>query len=264
MKKEIPILFSTPMVQAILEGRKTQTRRIMKPQPVVGENEWKWVGTRPKAKRASGAISAWGPNVSPSDCFVLAGSCPCGRPGDLLWVRETWRPINWDADEGTVNVEYKDRFTHEVEMFAHDLSKVDDFITKLADKMDKKCEPTVNEEEEYFSYTKEQIDKFMPWKPSIHMPKAAARIWLEVVSVKVERLQDISRDDSIAEGVSHFNHGYGGSPQGVWYNDYEHGGGHTMGPYQSFRGLWKTINGPESWKANPWVWVVEFRKIEKP
>lgn len=97
------------------------------------------------------------------------------------------------------------------------------------------------------------------WKPSIHMPKEAARIWLEVVSVKVERLHDISEQDAIAEGIEPVAEG--------WKNYYKASKFGTNfcwpTPYHSFQSLWETINGLESWELNPWVWVVEFKRIER-
>jgi hypothetical protein len=167
--KERPILFSGPMVRAILEGRKTQTRRIVKPQPLcIASGEW-----------------------------IMNGSaCKYGKPGDRLWVRETW----W-APRDDVRGEYKREYI------------------KYAATLDGMGQPT--------------------WKPSIHMPRWASRINLEVVSVRVERLQNISEEDARAEGI--------------WQPNWP----------LSWRQLWESINGAGSWEANPWVWVVEFKRIER-
>jgi hypothetical protein len=179
MKKEHPILFSTPMVQAILEGRKTQTRRILKPKPIANEivesNQW---------KRYT--------HVSRKEIIANPGfyeiksvhKCPYGETGDLLWVRETF--TEWPKGEFQFRAS-----------------------TRSGDELGK-------------------------WKPSIHMPKVAARIWLEITEVKVERLQDISYADAKAEGVE------------LPHNFYE---------------LWVKINGYESWMTNPWVWVVKFKVL---
>ena len=138
--KERPILFSTEMVKAILQGRKTQTRRIVKPQPIG------------KVTYFKGEIWTDEPDVITSRTI----KCPYGQPNDRLWVRETWARESFPNGTTARSVE----------------------TLYLANG-----------------------DKAVRWKPSIHMPKAAARIWLEVVSVRVERLNDISEKDAIAEGI---------------------------------------------------------------
>jgi hypothetical protein len=186
--KEHPILFSTPMVQAILEGRKTQTRRTVKTEMIDGENR-PWIMTK----------------EGPAPL-----KCPFGKPGDLLWVRETWAK----ADIG--------------------------FCFKVYNDIDAVFAPR------------------NCWKPSIHMPKTAARIWLEVEEVRVERLQDISEEDAKAEGVkSRFSDLF----QEERYDDYLDMEGEYRSPASSFQSLWQKINGPESWDANPWVWVVKFKVL---
>lgn len=133
--------------------------------------------------------------------------CPYGQPGDLLWVRESYRTI--DQDFGLPRYEYK---------------------------------------------VSEKIDITSRWKPSIHMPKAAARIWLQVESVKAERLNLITEADAIKEGVEVIHK----SEVSVYrkYNLKEKLG--TTNPVLSYETLWESINGPKSWEENPWVWVVEF------
>lgn len=185
--KERPILFSGPMVRAILEGRKTQTRRIWKPRKI-----WQ--------DECEDGYSM--PHFVDGDGEFHDQPCPYGQPGDRLWVRETWRV----ADGGTKYYEY-----------AADRSV-------LREAVDEAC--------------------CVKWKPSIYMKRAASRITLEVVAVRVERLQDISRGDAMAEGCPFANKADGGDPR-IWYS-----------------WLWNQINGDGSWDANPWVWVVEFRKVE--
>jgi hypothetical protein len=98
------------------------------------------------------------------------------------------------------------------------------------------------------------------WKPSIHMPRWASRITLEVVSVRVERLQDISEEDAMSESIESWEE-RGVDDAQDYYRDYVTGG-HVYNAKDSFRSLWQSINGPGSWEANPWVWVVEFKRIE--
>lgn len=170
--KERPILFSAPMVLAILDGRKTQTRRVVK---------------FTEAGRVRLGRRNW--HIDDKDVSM---ACPYGRPGDRLWVRETWQTI------GTKT------------FYRADWPNTTDLV----------------------------------WKPSIHMFRADSRIDLEVSAVRRERLLDISTEDARAEGFA--PHGQGGqewSPRG-WYEC-----------------LWESINGPGSWDANPWVWVVEFRRV---
>lgn len=221
--KEHPILFSTPMVHAILEGRKTQTRRVVKPQPpseatsagVMSapgrdhDGEWSWLSGDPKD------CDSWG---FVGDEF----RCPYGQPGDRLWVRETHAPQAdcWGAWERALRGERirQDELTiHYAADYSHDERP---FIEK--------------------------------WRPSIHMPRWASRITLEITGVRVDRLRDISEDDAIAEGIErdtgmwrHY-----GCPTQAWIHSRD-----------SYRSLWESINGPGSWEANPWVWVVEFKRI---
>lgn len=192
--KHIPILFSTPMVQAILDGRKTMTRRVIKPQP------------------DEDGLAKFLPTRQWHDTDARVYKCPYGKPGDILWVRETFANLNADFPTNPKCYVYK----------ADDL----------------------------------QGNSYGPvtWKPSIHIPKEACRLFLKVTDVRVERLQEISEDDAKAEGIEKMS-GY--------YRDYLNRGG-NLPPYASFQSLWQSINGPESWDANPWVWVIQFERIQKP
>jgi hypothetical protein len=184
--KERPILFSGEMVRAILDGGKTQTRRIVKQQPTPDE----------LAEGVRFTESGW----------LLYGRefrghtirCPFGQPGDRLWVRETWAPIPGGPATPENGVIYR------------------------AD---------------------EHAEKWL-WRPSIHMPRWASRITLEIVTVRVERLWSISRGDAIAEGCPRRRDTGGTSPV-VWFSE-----------------LWESINGQASWSINPWVWVIEFPRWE--
>jgi hypothetical protein len=193
--KERPIIFRAEMVRAILAGRKTQTRRIVKP-------------------RHMATVGA--------EQFPILAMYPCGSPGDRLWVRETCRAEAID-DEGLCGVRYV---------------------------ADGRFMPIAN--------TREASDRWVQlyWYrgmegatvPPIHMPRWASRITLEITDVRVERLQDISEADAKAEGVSMPD----GTPTPPDFWSYQ----------QEFRHLWEQINGPGSWDANPFVWVVTFRRID--
>lgn len=206
--KERPILFSGPMVRAILEGRKTQTRRIVKGAPECPS------GWYPDAYNKTVNWTFWGPRNSPDHgrCSLPLFRCPYGQPGDRLWVRET----GWEPPEPTMR----------------DLREGADTWPPYAWDAD-----GISEAEA------EQI-RGWGWKrrPSIHMPRWASRITLEIESVRVERLQEITPEDCRAEGMPHDN------------ND--------IGVRYGFGQLWNSINGKGSWAANPWVWVITFRKVE--
>jgi len=193
--KERPILFSAPMVRAILDGRKTVTRRPVK-----------------------GAGLKWLEDFTPEYVADPANSlCPYGKPGDRLWVRETC--FNNDYRQAGVPVE----------------ERADVDLVYRADPL-----PDWEGEE-----------SLITWRPSIHMPRWASRILLEITDVRVERLQDISRADIRAEGLQ-CPPELGGDDVSPNYRDWYPA---------AWRQLWESINGADSWNANPWVWVVEFKRV---
>lgn len=205
MSRERPILFNADMVRAILDGRKTQTRRVVKPQPEYRENE-----------SLPGHFGTWlhGWNldhecVIPSDYWK---HCPHGQPGDRLWVRETWMNLKGTGVSGSPDP----KFNPKQIPVAY------------------RAECTAEGEDA-------RIDMGLKWRPSIYMPRWASRINLEITGVRVERLQDISDDDVWAEGWESVSVG--------------------NCDYKNFGELWESISGPGSWDANPWVWVIEFRRL---
>jgi len=192
-----PIIFSTPMVQAILDGKKTQTRRVIKPQPdgeIKANIPYEFYGT--KTERIFTDTKAY-----------LA---PCSV-GDILWVRETFCEVPYEHNHVPIKGGYIT-------------------IPKYAYKADS--------ERDYTGI----------WKPSIHMPREAARIFLQVTNVRVERLQDITEEDAIAEGMSKT------LVDGVTF----------ISAKGKFHALWDTLYAKRGhpWENNPWVWVYEFMRIE--
>lgn len=217
--KERPILFSGPMVRAILGGSKTQTRRIIKPQP-------------PRIMQAPRGHE-----------FSVAGHdhyCPYGQPGDRLWVREAYALL---ADPGSLT--------------SWDGQIPDERPTPARTQLGHIPTPIYRVDGERPD-VKSQLGRALRWRPGIHMPRWASRITLEVTGIRVERLQDISEEDAQAEGVE----AAGGfmATGGRWQNYLPDGPSMAMAR-ESFRSLWEKINGPASWAANPWVWVVSFRRI---
>jgi hypothetical protein len=194
--KERPILFNADMVRAILNGRKTHTRRMVKPQPL-------WV--------ADPSVPFSTPDADPKGVI----KSPFGTVGDRLWVKET----HW--------------INHAEKLLAYRADM------EFPDHMNKS-----------------------KWRPSIHMPRWASRITLDITAVRVERVQDITEEDAMAEGVESVWYGNAKFWKAYGKNLLPEGGElvATMAAAQSFRTLWQSIYG--NWDANPWVWVYEFRRIQ--
>lgn len=229
------ILFSAPMVRALLDGTKTQTRRVCKPAQaanlsyVTGIQDPRDFGQRPLEVRGSG----W---FGDEDGEVQFRS-PYGRPGDRLWVREAWQYADW-TEEGLPFVGYS----------ADGAKQIAHYVQNDSDGWGERLQNIWAELSRIENYAIDGRAADRHWRPSIHMPRWASRILLEIVSVRVERLQDISEADAIAEGCSGYR------PDDDPFRDVE--------PRDEYRELWESINGAGSWDANPWVWVVEFRRIE--
>jgi len=220
--KERPILFSGPMVRAFLDGRKTMTRRVAR------------LNTAGRAK-APGKASNW--HCDDPDAWQ---ACPYGAPGDRLWVRETW------------------------------CQKTDDgyLVYNDAGDIDSSCCHYAADGHEVFKSDGDGGTEWRkdgtaasPWKPSIHMPRWASRITLEVTGVRVERLQSVTEEDAQAEGVEPLTHI--GPDQPILDNPRI---GRTAGSHPhvlSLAVLWDEINGDRApWSSNPWAWVVEFKRLK--
>ena len=229
---EHPILFSAPMVRAILLGTKMQTRRILKPQP---PDNW------------SPIVEIYHPTIIDRHGVEQPGPAVFGasdeyhgckihwQPGDTLWVRETCRAE--ELASGMDGVRYSA-----------------DYAFIWTDVLIPGNTPTVAEKWlDLFSYRGRRPGMIGHSVPSIHMPRWASRITLLVEAVRVERLQDISEVDAIAEGAARLVM----DDDGKFYES-EQRGNHRTG----FAGLWDHINGPGAWDANPWVSVTTFRRIK--
>lgn len=214
--RERPIIFNAEMVRAVLDGRKTQTRRIVKGVPSAHDFQgWVLSSTCPKDE----SKACWAIGKSPILNKPIRVRCPFGAVGDRLWVRETFRVHSRATDVATLV--YK---ASEQQSWTQQTHRVP---------IEKCHKPAV-------------VDK---WTPSIHMPRWASRIKLEITGVRVERLNSMTERDAIAEGC------IGGHNSIPGYH-------YSATPHEHFHHVWQSIYGADSWVANPWVWVVEFRRTE--
>lgn len=238
-----PILFSTPMVQAILEGRKTQTRRIIKSRHESGLFR---IGKANDATITEITSLDWDERPKNDTTNDIK---PIANIGDILWVRETWKPGSWRED-GRVAIDYKasPELTHTPWIY---LKGFERYFQKWTDELLKNGSVPDETGIHHWYAGKSPLS----WKPSIFMPKEASRIFLEVTNVRVEVLQAISEAESIFEGVQLFDTNL--------YKDYENKHNYLSHARISFASLWDSINGFDSWESNPWVWVYEFKVVEK-
>lgn len=251
--RERPIIFSSEMVRAILDGRKTQTRRIIdlsdKAVMSLGQRKLGWTcnpamarvgdvgrmvaalaGKRREVASEQISVPARHPDDSriPWDaCGYERVYCPYGDPGDRLWVRENFR------------------FTEDID--GREVLEFQAGGTRLIARNRDGLPSAVHGEH--------RCTSILPkWRPSIHMPRWASRITLELTEVRVERLRDISEEDAQAEGAHRLPN-----------DDYDPGDPADDPEFsyvQGFKAIWERINGPESWNDSPWVWVLAFRRLE--
>ncbi len=238
--RERPILFSAPMVCAILDGRKTQTRRVAK-------IPWR-PGANPSFSQAKAFQNAGEFRIAGSEELTTGFRCPYGTPGDRLWVKETWADVNLDGAPG---------IAYRADDDVRDLMEDRSFLDRhggfnYEDRRFKHVEGGKQGNHFAVWYSDLVGGSSGRWRPAIHMPRWVSRITLEITGVRVERLRDISEDDAKAEGCKPVE----------FDRDDDCGNGWTeywyVGGYQR---LWDEINGAGAWTANPWVWVVEFKRV---
>lgn len=192
------MIFNGEMVRAILDGRKTQTRRIMKNQPA-GD----YPDTPALIRNVDGGFQWYG-HYGESSIF----NCPFGAVGDRIWVRETWADAGASAPDLKL---YRANYPEHVPTHYENVPPADE----------------------------------IRWTPSIHMPRWASRLTLEITGVRVERLRDLNEEDAKSEGIT--------PPCGGVLPGWEY--------RINFRDLWMSIYGADNWEANPWVWVIEFKVV---
>ncbi|HDO7074944.1 hypothetical protein [Klebsiella pneumoniae] len=235
--KERGMIFNGEMVRAILDDRKTQTRRIMDPQP--DDDIERSIFPNPE-------VIGWKSSRRHKHGSTTAHFCHYGKPGDRIWVRETWGVVSHAfSDDGLMIDWVPDRPATAIHEMPFGNGYYSGYAIYAAD-----GDFTWGDDDGY-------EDGRSCWKPSIHMPKAASRILLEITDVRVERLNAISEEDATAEGVP---------PAGSLLPDYPGTFLTPKGDFATakvaFQRLWESIYGEESWKANPWVWVIEFKRVE--
>lgn len=203
--KERPILFKTEMVKAILEGRKTQTRRVVKIN-IRREIE----GNSPTCFSVFDKSGLQYYNKKLDEPLTAESFCPFGEVGEILWVKETWSPLVVGGGKNFDLISYKAN---------GDIPSADG------------------------------------WEPSLFMPKSACRLKLRITNIRCERLNDITEEDAKKEGVEPIENGY---------KQYIKTRLDKVTEYASysFMTLWESINGKDSWKKNPWVWVIEFEAMK--
>ena len=267
-----PILFNTEMVRAILDGRKTCTRRLVKPQPdekhtyplgfVTDSTEKKKVG------RFGFGIDEYGGSIQYEK--------PPYQPGDILYVRETWRVGAWDIFNQMIAFDYKDGTFGEL-TYIHDRELFERLVNQSRnDARQAKCEYNG------VDFVWEKGKSPCRWHPSIRMPKEAARIWLKVTDARVERLQEITESGAKAEGIRGYTKDgnlYKYAVTDDWWIDYHNKHKEIVtGTWwqdmprtakDAFSYLWNsTIKKSDldlyGWNANPWVWTIEYERCEKP
>lgn len=243
------------MVRALLDGSKTQTRRVIKPQPT-GE-------PRPLSEWSAGLAAACHDHSPDANKLVahserligkifpfttesgslMSPRCPYGQPGDRLWVRETWRIGAWSEDDGEIAVDYMaDNHSRREWLQVPEADDFEKYWLQCSDD----CNKAGIQTDEDGKYHWEPGQSPCRIRPSIFMPRWASRITLEIISVHVERLQDIDVTDCCCEGAPIAD----GLPNQT----------HAVETW--YRELWEKINGDGSWDANPWVWVISFKRIK--
>ncbi|HHS9688992.1 TPA: hypothetical protein ACTW9H_004800 [Raoultella ornithinolytica] len=235
--KERGMIFNGEMVRAILDGLKTQTRRVV--SNVDYDN---CIPLQKRTKTKDGIYT----HVIDAPIYEL---CPFGKVGDLLWVRETWSDVNLEgipavayrADGDVYSPMDDESFLDEDGAFNYDDPRVTKYHFAA-----------------WYSDLIEGIEG--DWRPSIHMPRWASRILLEITNVRVERLNAISEEDAMREGIDT-------DRLAESQDNYDCIADHNMTGRPTAKGyfsdIWQSIYGEESWQANPWVWVIEFKRVEE-
>lgn len=251
-KREKPILFNADMVRAILDGRKTQTRRIVKPHGWTIEQMSKYKFADVLNASESSGLSCQQPATSAYAGFQIGSNdtpgyfkCPFGTVGDQLWVRETFFAF------GRWEMRYSEKKNRDEWHFVDMTLECGNAYKYDADNPNLTSPPS-------------RIGALTGWyrRPAIFMPRQASRIQLEITNIRVERLQDISEEDAIAEGVKKIilQKPFPRAGETFWEGYENKRKAYRDTAIDSFSSLWNSTGG--DWDANPWVWVIEFKRVE--
>lgn len=243
--KQRPIIFSAPMVPPILADKKTQTRRVVKVQPTC----------LPLPKNAPDALNCalgafvWNEMQLPPESILKL--CPYGIVGDQLWGREPWRIGAWN-EHGQFIIEYSDGSRSDWLSDPDDVDgeKFNNIVMQCSDELNNKgIQPDADGQ-----YHWPDGESPLRWRSSMFMPRWASRILLEVTNTLIERVQDISQQDAIAEGAPPSHPSINCVSRELGFSDFSR---------SWFGQHWDRINGKKHpWSDNPWVWVIEFKRIE--
>lgn len=240
--REKPIIFSTEMVKAIMDGRKTQTRRVVNLE----------LGLADTDRNDTSYLKI--PDIY-GDYWDAKDLCRY-QPGDVLWVRETWRIGAWNEDMSTITVDYKaDGFASSEWLFVDDEEAFERYwIQSTEDAMKAGMQTDVDGR-----YHWKPGESPTRWRPSIHMPRVVARLFLEVTDVQVERVQDITEEGALREGMTRHLRtklGYAAEESEETFNYFQ--------ARDTFRLYWDYLNNKRGygWDANPYVWVISFKVVK--
>ncbi len=233
--KERPIIFSGAMVRAIHEGRKTQTRRVVKTPH--GYNPRHYLGVVAGLHVWEG-VDKWGGQLA----------CPYGAAGDRLWVRETWQPYREHSAEQNATIKAS------IERFQR--GEVKDMVAEVQNwPFPPNGDHKILYAADFGDWAYDVDSDLKPWKSPLFLPRHLSRITLEIITIRVERLQEISDEDAKAEGIEQAPY----SPNRIWIAN----PANSLRYVKTFRKGWDKINAKRgySWASNPWVWVIEFKKL---
>ena len=237
--KERPIILNAQEVNAVLVGAKTQHRVPALTNEQVKEGfEWSMGGSG-----GDNAIFIKGVDIERSE--LLVKPCPLGAIGDRLWVQEEHRPVNWSFDDGEVTIEYRDCTTktpHYLTDEEFDKNPNDDYPFAVVDELlDRNIPMQVGRDCFDFS----NPENLPHWRTADVMPQFASRLLLEITDIRIERVQDITHNNSVKEAAFTFY------PK------------QAVPPLSAFPRYWMEKHGDDAWRLNPWVWVIEFKAIKE-
>ena len=241
--KERGMIFNGEMVRAILDGRKTQTRRIIKNQR---EGECWGVKPAQNPRYAGHTYDWWLPTGTQP--YAALPACPHGSIGDRIWVRETWSQL---GNEDGCAIDWNDEL---VKGGGPEAARI--YRASCEQKPGNYGLWSIPDDVFWKPHT-DNMEFEGAWRPSIHMPRWASRILLEITDVRVERLSEISEEDAANEGISP-----AGDLLPAYPGTYLTPKGDFSTAKVAFQRLWESIYGEENWKASPWVWVIEFKRVE--